>query len=56
MPENNKENCDKLANKCVESWDMNALVSYAGEMLSVELQTDNDLFNETWEEMGINDE
>jgi len=54
MPENNKDNCDKLATECVESWDMDGLVSYAVEMLSVELQLDNDLFNETWEEMEMN--
>ena len=55
MPENNKDNCDKLAAKCVSSWDMDDLVNYAEEVMSVELQLDNDMFNQMWEAMGVDE-
>jgi len=56
MPENNKENCDKLASIIVNKWSNDDLVKYATEMLTVELQLNKEEFDKAWEAEGVDNE
>ena len=56
MPENNKENCDKLANIIVNKWTREDLVKYGAEMLTVELQLNKEEFDRAWSAEGVDNE
>ena len=52
MPERTEENIERLVDYVVDSWDMDALVSYAKESLHIfYADEDNEEFNEDWEYM-----
>ena len=56
MPENNKENCAKLADIVVNKWTREDLVRYGVEMMSVELQLDKEEFDKAWKAEGVDNE
>jgi len=47
--ENNDDNCLKLAKLVVDSWDMDTLVSFAVEQLTINYMEDNNMFQEDCE-------
>ena len=50
--ENNVDNCEKLAEEVVDSWDMECLLEYAQSGLIASYIDDDELFQTDWKVMN----
>ena len=51
--ENNEDNCEKLADEVLDSWDMQCLLEYAQSSLAVEYRDDDEKFQTDWKTMEM---
>ena len=51
--ENNEDNCEKLADEVLDSWDMQCLLEYAQSSLAASYSDDDEKFQTDWKTMEM---
>lgn len=54
IPKNSEKNARKLADACVECWDMDTLVEFAADILAERYQGNPELFKKDWKDIFTN--
>ena len=54
IPKNNEKNARKLANACIEVWDMDTLMEFAADILTERYLGNPDLFKQDWKDTYTN--
>ena len=50
--ENNEDNCEKLADEVIDSWDMQCVLEYAQSSLVASYRDDDEKFQTDWKVMN----